>query len=654
MRLYRILLLLFLLVLNLFASVRARAVQPVIINELMWMGSSRSSADEWIELRNTTHDAVDLSGWQVTKFSNGQDVVMVTLPAGATIPADGFFVISNYGVGEKSVLMSEPNLVTTDVALANSNLRIQLLDPAGVVIDVAGNGQGVPFAGTNVSAEQRFASMERNPEPGNGAEEAAWHTSTTGSGLLPEAVEKATPSGQNSNGVPQVVVQAEIAGRVGEVIQLDASETTDPEQNPLTFSWYIADQTLSGPVTEVTIQTAGIYQGRVDVSDGFMTVSTAFSVTITTAATSGSSTTTGSTVSGETSRPVCTSVRLIELLPNPVGSDTAEFMSLSATATEAQSIASCVLRINGSRQYAFPEQVIPARGEVTLTKSKWKLPNAGATIELLTEAGAVLQTVTYPKSVEGRSWSWREEEWGWAKATPHKANAPFDPIEVPAAKTTTSASTKKPIHVAGIVVAQTGIIGSRVALVLTGSERMLVQTDADVVLLLGKRIDVTGTAGTKSGEPMVTVKGAVTQREGTLPPPTKKLLADLETEDTNTVVRVSGTIQGIRGSSIDIEDDSGQGVIALKSASKIIRPIMRAGDAVDVTGVVQAGVSGLRIIPRQVDDLHITRQVLPPAQRNQTVAATSSAQVWWYWAAAVLGLGGVVFMRYHQAKRAKA
>jgi hypothetical protein len=43
---------------------RAKAEgQTVVINELLWMGSSTSSADEWIELRNLTDQAVDLSNW---------------------------------------------------------------------------------------------------------------------------------------------------------------------------------------------------------------------------------------------------------------------------------------------------------------------------------------------------------------------------------------------------------------------------------------------------------------------------------------------------------------------------------------------------------------------------------------------------------------
>ncbi|MCD6334669.1 MAG: lamin tail domain-containing protein, partial [Candidatus Latescibacteria bacterium] len=45
------------------SNICAAASGDVVINELMWMGSTASSADEWIELRNTTDSEILLSGW---------------------------------------------------------------------------------------------------------------------------------------------------------------------------------------------------------------------------------------------------------------------------------------------------------------------------------------------------------------------------------------------------------------------------------------------------------------------------------------------------------------------------------------------------------------------------------------------------------------
>src|SRR3989338_5214253 len=66
----------------------------VVLNEVFWMGSSLSSNDEWIELRNTSPSPIDLANWRITKFSNNVEVPMLTIPYGV-IPAGGYFLIAN-------------------------------------------------------------------------------------------------------------------------------------------------------------------------------------------------------------------------------------------------------------------------------------------------------------------------------------------------------------------------------------------------------------------------------------------------------------------------------------------------------------------------------------------------------------------------------
>src|SRR5690348_10738154 len=109
---------------SLFRPTITSADAPVVvIHELLWMGSSASSADEWIELRNVSDLSVDLSNWTLTKKSNGAEVPMVTIPSDKTIPPGGLFVISNYtNTSTNSTLNVVPDYVTTDVALANTAL----------------------------------------------------------------------------------------------------------------------------------------------------------------------------------------------------------------------------------------------------------------------------------------------------------------------------------------------------------------------------------------------------------------------------------------------------------------------------------------------------------------------------------------------------
>ena len=183
------------------------AVVPgdVVINEVMWMGSTASTADEWIELRNTTDADIDLSGWMLEKAATGGDTL--NIPDGKVIPARGYFLIANYAPSsEKSSLSVKPDWVTTALSLANSKLQIVLKDVEGNVIDVADDGVGNPAAGDN----DEKGSMVRNDPPGDGTLAESWHTATEASGWKEGATEKGTPQ----NSTSEVPVEGTSWGRV--------------------------------------------------------------------------------------------------------------------------------------------------------------------------------------------------------------------------------------------------------------------------------------------------------------------------------------------------------------------------------------------------------------------------------------------------------
>jgi len=147
----------------------------VVINEVMWMGSTVSDSDEWIELRNTTGNPIDLSNCQITSLvgTSNVETLMLTIPSGKTISANGYFLISNFTKGTSAINV-EPDLVDTGVVLRNSDLQIKLYKgiwtDSGNLIDIADDGNGAPMAGLHGANEQ---SMERNDDPPSG-----WHTCT--------------------------------------------------------------------------------------------------------------------------------------------------------------------------------------------------------------------------------------------------------------------------------------------------------------------------------------------------------------------------------------------------------------------------------------------------------------------------------------------
>jgi hypothetical protein len=118
----------------------------------MWSGSSGSSEDEWIELYNRSAATIDLSGWTLTRLSNGEFQVMFIFDT-TSIASGQTLLIANYTADhEKSPLATEPGFVSTSISLPNSELLLQLHGNnsanGGQLIDSVDDGQGAPFAGS--------------------------------------------------------------------------------------------------------------------------------------------------------------------------------------------------------------------------------------------------------------------------------------------------------------------------------------------------------------------------------------------------------------------------------------------------------------------------------------------------------------------------
>ncbi len=103
------------------------ALHPdVVINELFYAPPSGNGDDEFIELKNRTTNAVDLSGWRL------RGGVSFNLPSGTTIPADGYLVIAK---DANRLRTNHPGLSAASVVgnfsgnLANDGERVSLLAP---------------------------------------------------------------------------------------------------------------------------------------------------------------------------------------------------------------------------------------------------------------------------------------------------------------------------------------------------------------------------------------------------------------------------------------------------------------------------------------------------------------------------------------------
>lgn len=148
--------------------------EDVVINEINWAGSNGDGNDEWIELRNTTSNPINLAGWIVENLGTGSGPgADITISSG-TIPADGFFLISNKGQTDSKVNVA-PDITDTSVSLVNGGEQLVLKTNLTVTIDTA-NGVSAWFEGSNATPKK---SMERTSPPGDGTVGSNWQTATT-------------------------------------------------------------------------------------------------------------------------------------------------------------------------------------------------------------------------------------------------------------------------------------------------------------------------------------------------------------------------------------------------------------------------------------------------------------------------------------------
>lgn len=145
--------------------------QSVVINEVMWMGSSVSGGDdEWVELRNTSGTQVDLTGWTINLGSSGKNIILDGM-----IDANGFFLITERPINNSSISNGiNSNQLYTTMTLPDSGRQLILKDSYGKIIDQT--PMGTWPAGDHHGEDRQ--SMERDDIPSDGTLVDSWHTCT--------------------------------------------------------------------------------------------------------------------------------------------------------------------------------------------------------------------------------------------------------------------------------------------------------------------------------------------------------------------------------------------------------------------------------------------------------------------------------------------
>lgn len=147
------------------ATLYAASPGDVVITEVAWMGTTGSTADEWIELYNTTGSSISLTNWTLIAADGTPSVTL-----SGSIAAYGYYLL------ERTDDTSVPGVTADKIytgAMVDTGEQLVLRDAGSTVIDTA-NQNGSWFAGTTTGR----ATMSRTDPNGSGTSSANWHTAT--------------------------------------------------------------------------------------------------------------------------------------------------------------------------------------------------------------------------------------------------------------------------------------------------------------------------------------------------------------------------------------------------------------------------------------------------------------------------------------------
>lgn len=362
-------------------------------------------------------------------------------------------------------------------------------------------------------------------------------------------------------------------------------------------------------------------------------------------------------VSGALSGAGAEKVEISEFIPDPIGSDEAEFIELFNPTGAEIDLSDFKLddEEGGSRPFTFPSGTRIGPGEYLVwgkVKTKLVLNNTTDSVRLISLAGAVIQEVAYENVPEGASYARDEEDevWVWTnEPTPGHPNAITTP-ETKKQKNTATAlggvpleggkNKKTPViasrtrrlrpivettiekirefdvgdrvKVTGVVAVLPGVLGAQYFYLVSSNTSspagvQVYQHAKDFpALTAGERVTVTGEISEAYGERRVKAGSAadiqvVSQGEKLIP----LTLAAAEIGDSlvGALVEISGEITEKKSSYFYLDDGSEEARVYLKAGAGIARDQIVAGQMVRVAGIVSARNGQYQLLPRGMGDI---------------------------------------------------
>jgi uncharacterized repeat protein (TIGR01451 family) len=209
----------------------------VVVNEVAWGGTAASSADEWIELYNTTAQPLPLAGWRLYSADGGPDVTL-----SGSIPPHGYYLIERTADDTVSDVPADW-IGSFGTGLSNSGEVLTLTDQAAQVIDTANQDGGGWPAGSGTPG---YYAMERvAPQAPDADDNWAANDGLTRNGR--------DAAGQPINGTPKAR-NSTYAGPPASEADLEVDKSgpaTAPAGSRVTYTLYLSN---TGSLTATAVR----------------------------------------------------------------------------------------------------------------------------------------------------------------------------------------------------------------------------------------------------------------------------------------------------------------------------------------------------------------------------------------------------------------
>lgn len=597
-------------------------VKDIQITEVLPNPAISEGQEEFIELFNAGKSDVDLTGWFLVS-ENGQKYIISQKDFSSTILKSGAYSVIER---KKSNIALKNNggdsVKLYQAGLEKASVTFTYQEKALVGLSAVKNSDGLTI-------------WTKTPTPG-AKNIFVWE-----------------------NQVPDVAVIFSSRGIIGEDLIFDASDTFDPERDPLVFQWDFGDGgKAEGDYVRHIFLKAGEYTVAIHVRDPLHDVTQTKHIQIRQKdqiVQQVPMQNINEKISLNKKNIISRDIILDQVYPNPAGRDNKEFISLKNISTTPIDMSGWSLKTEKSAVvFTFPaDSFIQPQKSFSLLQeqSKLRLQNVSDAVYVFDGEGSVVDLVDYEDAPEDRILTkakdgvWRWMKSGTAQDSAHASIAverivnkgskkiqsktrsytngtqennketPIDQIR--------TLTVGEGVRFHAVVSVEPGVFGKTLFYV-AGSGIQIYNSRKDFPnVSVGDVIDVSGILQESGGETRIRISGKDAIRvisHSTPPTPETVETNEVGEETEGHLVTIKGEISEIRWPNIFIDDGSSEVKVYVKKSTNIPKKKLYVNDTLTVTGIVSQTPTGYRILPRYESDIVLVKnQEKEKAQQDETI-----------------------------------